>query len=274
MGIREQYGYNRAFTSNPYAVLMKKLADTFWNIRGVHRIAGVLDIGTHMSVVQRADGDFVVIDGVGLDASQRAAIMALTDNGERVVAVVNVHPFHTLHVEAMHRLFPGATLHGTARHRQRTPSLPWSSEPVEHWKGNHPLDDLFDLSVPAGLDFVSSDERVHVASVLVRHRQTGIVHVDDTFNVLAAPGFLGDVLPISSLRMHPMLGRALQIKAGAADAYTAWVRALADDWADTRIVCAAHSAVRPIPAGGFAREVTSALAKVSGTLDRHRARYS
>ena len=252
---------------------MKKLADTFWNFRGVHRIAGVLDIGTHMSLVQRSDGGYVVIDGCGLDASQHASIMALTGQGERVVAVMHVHPFHTLHVEATHRLFPGAALYGTARHHQRETSLPWRGKPVETWTEDHPLADLFDLSVPDGVDFVSSDERVHVASVLVRHRQTGIVHVDDTFNVVAAPGLLGDVLPMSPLRMHPMLGRALQKQAGAANAYATWARALADQWGDTRIVCAAHSAVRTLPEGGFIAEVTAALKKVSKVLDRHRERY-
>jgi len=90
---------------------------------------------------------------------------------------------------------------------------------------------------------------------------------------MAAPGFLGGLLPVSSLRMHPMLGRALQKRAGSADAYAAWARALADRWADTRIVCAAHSAVRTLSAGGFAAEVISALDRVSSTLERHRARY-
>ena len=264
---------NRTFTFTAYPALMEKLADTFWNIRGVQRIAGVLDIGTQMSLVQRSDGRFVVIDGCGLDASQRASVMTLTENGKRVAAVVHVHPFHTLHVEATYQLFPDATLHGTARHHQRFPGLPWSDEPVEDWKDQHPLADLFDLSVPDGVDFVCPDERVHVASVLVRHRQTNIVHVDDTFNVIAAPGFLGDVLPASSLRMHPMLGRALQKKAGAADAYAQWARALASRWTDTRVVCAAHCAVRMLPAGGFSQEVSSSLDKVSATLDRHRNRY-
>ncbi len=252
---------------------MEKLADTFWNIRGVHRIGGLLDIGTQMSLVQRSDGRFVVIDGCDLEESQRASFMALTGNGERVDAVLNVHPFHTLHVEATHRLFPGATLHGTARHHQQAPSLPWSPQPVEDWKDDHPLADIFDLSVPDGVDFVSSDDRVHVSSVLVRHRKSKTVHVDDTFNVLAAPGFLRGVLPVSSLRMHPMLRKALREEAGAADAYAAWARALAGRWADTRIVCAAHSAVRHLPAGGFSREVGAALEKVSGTLDSHRERY-
>lgn len=260
-------------TPTAYPALMERLADTFWNIRGVHRVGGIVDIGTHMSLVQRRDGHFVVIDGCGLDESQRASVMALTEHGERVSAVVHVHPFHTLHVEAMHRLFPGAMLHGTARHHTRAPSLPWSSQPVEEWTGDHPLADLFDLSVPDGVDFVSANERVHVGSVLVRHRNTGIVHVDDTFNVIAAPGFLRGVLPVSSLRMHPMLGRALQKTAGAADAYEAWARGLAAGWADTRIVCAAHSAVRHLPVGGFSQEVASALDKASTTLDRHRTRF-
>ncbi len=252
---------------------MKKLADSFWNIRGVHRIGGVLDIGTHMSIVQRTDGKCVVIDGCDLDESQRAAVMTLTKKGKRVAAVVHVHPFHTLHVEATHRLFPDATLYGTARHHARAPALPWSAEPVEEWTDEHPLGDLFDLSVPDGVDFVSSDERVHVASVLVRHRQTQIVHVDDTFNIIAAPGMLRGLLPQSSLRMHPMLGRALKKQAGAADAYAAWASELGERWADTRIVCAAHSAVRSLPEGGFTQEVAAALESVTSTLERHRERY-
>lgn len=56
---------------------------------------------------------------------------------------------------------------------------------MEDWKDGHPLAELFDLSVPNGVYFVCPDEDVHVGSVLLRHRQTGIVHVDDTFNVIA-----------------------------------------------------------------------------------------
>lgn len=252
---------------------MKQLSDTFWNIRGVHRVGGVLDIGTQMSLVRRDDGRFVVIDGCPLDDAQRDALLALTGNGERVAAVVHVHPFHTLHVEATQRLFPGATLHGTERHRRVSPSLPWSTTPVEAWGEDHPFADLFDLSVPDGVDFVCADERVHAASVLVRHRRDGIVHVDDTLNVLAAPGRLRRLLPQSSLRMHPLLARALKPEAGAARAYAAWARTLALRWADTRIVCAAHSAVRRLPEGGFAHEMEAALERVSRVLDRHRARY-
>ena len=132
---------------------------------------------------------------------------------------------------------------------------------------------MFDLSVPDGVDFVCPDERVHVASVLARHRPSDIVHVDDTLNVIAAPGLLGDVLPQSALKMHPMLAKALTPKTGAADAYARWARDLAVRWADTPVVCAAHSAVRELAPGGFRDEVEASLAGVEKTLARHRSRY-
>ena len=251
---------------------MQALADNFWNFRGVHRV-GMLDVGTHMSLVRRPGGRFVVIDGCALDPPQRERMLALTGGGAQVDAVVHVHPFHTLHVEQTHRLFPQARLHGTARHRELAPRLPWSQTPVETWRADHPLADVLELSVPDGVDFVCPDERVHLASVLVRHRQSGIVHVDDTFNVFQAPGWLGRLLPQSSLRMHPMLASALRREPGAADAYERWSRGLARAWSQTRIVCAAHMKVRRLPAGGFAGEVEAALARVSRTLQRHRQRY-
>jgi hypothetical protein len=252
---------------------MKQLADTFWNIRGVHRIAGFIDIGTQMSVAQRPGGGFIVIDGCALEDEARDALLALTKQGARVDAVVHVHPFHTMHVESTHALLPDAKLYGTARHRERLPALPWAGTPVEGWGADHPLADTLDLSVPAGVDFVCIDESVHVASVLVRHLASGIVHVDDTLNVLAAPGALGELLPQSSLKMHPMLGKALKTEPGATEAYAQWARDLALRWADTPMVCAAHSAVRTLSPGGFREEVEAALAKVSGTLERHRKQY-
>lgn len=261
------------FTAARYSGRMQSLSNDFWNLRGTHRIGGVLDIGTHMSVVRRPSGRFAVIDGIALDDAQKRELMALTDQGRAVDAVVHVHPFHTLHVDALHRLLPDARLYGTERHRRQEPALPWSSTPVEMWEGSHPLADVFELSVPQGVCFVCPDERVHTASVLVRHRASQIVHVDDTLNVMAPPGLLRHVLPQSSLRMHPMLKRALEPAPGSADAFAAWTRALAAEWADTRIVCAAHSAVRHLSEGGFQREVLAALARVSGTLERHRERY-
>ena len=135
------------------------------------------------------------------------------------------------------------------------------------------FDAELDFSLPDGVDLVTDDDSVHAGSVLVRHRDSGIVHVDDTINVLAAPGLLGRVLPQSQLKFHPALPKALERRPGAADAFAAWARQIAQDWAHAPYVCAAHSAVRRLSPEGWQREVLEALSGVRKTLDKHRAAF-
>lgn len=249
---------------------MQQLAEDFWNFRGHHRIAGVLDVGTQMSLVRRANGRFLLLDSFAVDEDDRATLLALTGNGDLVEAIINVHPFHTLHCYSMHQLLPRARMIGTRRHQQKAPTVRWDTAVIEDPGTQQQFREDLDFSIPAGMDMVTSDERVHAASVLVRHRRSSIVHVDDTLNVLAAPGWLGKVLPQSRLKFHPMLGKALRPVPEAADAFANWARSLAAQWADTPAVCAAHSAVRTLPQGGWQREVLRALADVEPLLERHR----
>ncbi len=260
----------RVATSKGPALAMTQLHDGFWNFRGDFRIAGVVNVGTHLSLVQRPDGRFLVLDSYNLEGADCAALLSLTDNGRAVDAILNVHPFHTLHCAAMHASFPGVPLIGTARHRQRLPELPWADGAIEDAVTQAQFADTLDFSIPAGVDFVCPDDKVHVASVLVRHRASGIVHVDDTINVLSPPSLLKPVLPEPRLRFHPMLARALQQRGGAADEYAAWARDLADRWAGTPIVCAAHSAIRRLDPDGWRAEMLDALNHVRPALDRHR----
>lgn len=249
---------------------MQQLAEDFWNFRGHHRIAGVLDVGTQMSLIRRANGRYLLIDSYALDEDDRASLLAQTGNGDLVEAIINVHPFHTLHCYSMHQLLPRARMIGTRRHHQHAPTVRWDSAVIEDPATQQQFREDLDFSIPDGLDLVTSDERVHAASVLVRHRRSGIVHVDDTLNVLAAPGWLGKVLPQSRLKFHPMLGKALRPVPEAADAFATWAQVLAAQWADAPAVCAAHSAVRNLPQGGWQREVLHALADVEPLLERHR----
>jgi hypothetical protein len=249
---------------------MEQLADGFWNCRGSFRIGGILDVGTQMSVVRRGNGRFLVLDSYELGESAKAALVRLTDHGRLIDAIINLHPFHTLHCDALHAWFPQARLIGTRRHHKQLPNLPWADDAIEDAATQDMFADDLDFAMPDGTDLVTADDRVHAASVLARHRRTGIVHVDDTLMVLAAPGRLGAMLPQSTLRFHPMLSKALRPGAGAADAFAAWVRDLAARWADTPIVCAAHSAVRRLPPGGWQDEVLGALARVGPVLARHR----
>lgn len=251
---------------------MNLLNENFWNFRGSFEIARVIDVGTQMSLVRRSSGRFLLLDSYGLDGKDLDALLALTDGGAAIDAIINVHPFHTLHCRAAHLLAPQARLFGTARHREQPPELPWESEIVESPATQAQFEEL-DFSVPAGLDLVTRDDRVHAASVLVPHRESGIVHVDDTLMVLAAPGLLSTVLPQSRLRFHPMLAKALQARPGAADEFASWARDLANRWAGTPFVCAAHSAVRRLGPNGWREETERALADVVKTLDHHRARH-
>lgn len=252
---------------------MDRLQDDFWNFRGSFKIAKLIEIGTHMSLVRRSDGRFVVLDSYSLDDADRAHLLALTEGGRLVDAILNVHPFHTLHCTALLDALPGARLIGTRRHLAQLPDLPWDTAVIEDAATHAEFADDLDFSIPRGVDFISADEKVHVASVLVRHRASGIVHVDDTINVLEAPGLLSAVLPEPKLSFHPMLAKALQKRAGAADEYASWARKLARCWAGTPTVCAAHSAVRQLPPVGWEAEIHSALGDVEKTLDSHRATH-
>ncbi len=249
---------------------MQQLAEDFWNFRGHHRIGGLLDVGTQMSLIRRSNGRYLVVDSYALDEDARAGLLAQTGNGDLVEAIINVHPFHTLHCYSMHQLLPRARMIGTRRHQQQAPTVRWDAAVIEDAATQEQFRDDLAFSTPEGLDLVTSDDKVHAASVLVRHRRSGIVHVDDTLNVLAAPGWLGGLLPQSRLKFHPMLGKALRAVPEAADAFARWARALASEWADTPTVCAAHSAVRTLRQGDWQREVLQALADVEPVLERHR----
>ncbi|TDH38533.1 hypothetical protein E2A64_05370 [Pseudohoeflea suaedae] len=250
---------------------MRQLADNFWTFRGDFKIAKVISVGTHMSLARRANGRFLLLDSYELDESDRNSLLALTDGGQAIEAIINVHPFHTLHCTAVHRLLPHARLIGTGRHHRKAPELPWEQGIIEDKATQAQFAEDLDFSVPAGVDLVCANENVHFSSVLVRHRESGIVHVDDTIMVLAAPGLLGKLLPQSRLRFHPTLAKALQDRPDASDDFEKWARDIADRWAGTPIVCAAHSSVRKLSPGGWRKEILDALSGVEKTLARHRA---
>lgn len=252
---------------------LEQLHRDFWNFRGSHKIAKIIDIGTHMSLVRRANGRFVVLDSYGLDDDDLARLRALTGDGQQVDAIVNLHPFHTLHCTAVTEALPGARMIGTRRHLSQLPDLPWDPCVIEDAATQSEFAEDLAFSIPSGVDFISADDKVHVGSVVVRHRASGIVHVDDTINVLVPPGILSAVMPDPTLSFHPMLPKALEKRSGAADDYARWASNLASDWSETPAVCAAHSAVRQLEPGGWKTEILAALDKVEGTLAKHRETY-
>ena len=254
------------------AETIEQLADGFWRIAGEMKIGGVVDFGTHASLVRLANGNFVFLDSYTLPPDLHREVMGLT-KGATIEAILNLHPFHTLHCEWMHAAFPGAALYGTARHLERFPELPWQETLCEDAALAERYGADFAFSTPEGVPLVCSDESVHFSSVLALHRASGTLHVDDTL-VYLDKGPPLSLLPMNRrLGFHPTLEKALHAEAGAADQFREWAIALGIDWADTRRIAAAHNAVLELDSGEFPDLIGAALGRVKPVLDAHREKY-
>lgn len=253
-----------------------RVSDSFWNFRGSYKIGGILDVGTQVSLVRRANGKFVFLDAYTLSESARREVNARTHDGRDIEAIINLHPFHTLHVTAMHRAFPSARLYGTCRHLSRFPDLPWQPT-LSEAPATHALfaEDL-EFSVPRGVDFVCANESVHLSSVLALHRASRTLHVDDTFTYLRLPWPIRLLAPVGLLRIHATLPKALERRAGAASDFRRWVEEFSRQCRDIENLCAAHTTVLSTAktAGVSISELMrNALEKAEPVLREHERRY-
>jgi len=211
----------------------------FWNIRGDLRIAGVVNIGTQMSLAKRANGQYVLLDACGLDDERRAFVDQETGDGRHLEAVLHLHPFHTLFVEELHRRYPHAKLYGTARHKGHAPDLPWQPELTNEAACHALFAEDFDFSVPRGVDFIPANESLHFSSVLAFHRASRTLHVDDTLCYVRIPKVLSFIKQ-DLLGFHPTLSKVLERRAGAVSDFRAWTKELVAHSRDVENVCAAH----------------------------------
>lgn len=253
-----------------------EVADGFWNIRGSMKIAGLLDVGTQSSLVRLKSGSFVLLDAYTLQGRVRRQVDELTNNGADIKAILNLHPFHTLHVAAVHKAFPQAFLYGTPRHFMKFPELPWQPQGTQQAALHKLFGEDFEFSVPRGVDFISADEKVHFSSVLAYHPASRTIHSDDTLMYLELPAAarffgLGD-----SVSFHPTLGKALERRPGAAEEFRDWANKLFAQWQAAQNLCAAHTGSllaaensgEPLHA-----RLLAALEKAATTLIRHEAKY-
>ena len=254
------------------AEAIAQLADGFWRITGEFKVGGLVDLGTQASLVRLENGNFVFLDSYTLPADVHREVLRIVDDAS-VEAILNLHPFHTLHCEWMHAAFPAAKLYGTARHAEHLPKLPWQETRCEDVALAERYGGDFAFSTPEGVPMVCSDENVHFSSVLALHRASGTLHVDDTL-VYLSKGPPLSLLPMTGrLSFHPTLKKALNPEAGAADDFREWAIALGIDWADTRRIAAAHNAVLELEQGEFPELIGSALGRAKPVLDAHREEY-
>lgn len=219
-----------------------KISDDFWNIRGTFKLGYVADIGTHASLVRLRNGKFVFLDSYSFPPEVKLALDALTNDGKDVDAILNLHPFHTVHVKRMHEMYPDAKLYGTSRHLSKFPELPWQASVTEGLELHEKFKDDFEFSVPEGVDFVSSNENIHFSSVLALHINSKTIHSDDTFMYIRPPVLKKWFELPAALSFHPTLAKALQPRKGAADEFRHWATTLIERWGYAQNLCAAHTA--------------------------------
>lgn len=87
-----------------------------------------VEIGTHMSVIQLRNGNFLVIDTVAMNDNLMQEFNELTHNGTKIEAVIAVHPFHTLAYPAFHKLYPKLKYYGTPRHLRKITQIKWAGQ--------------------------------------------------------------------------------------------------------------------------------------------------
>jgi len=253
-----------------------QIGDNFWNIRGSFKIAGLIDIGTQASLVRRKNGKFVFLDSYTLSGAVEREIDELTNDGEDIEAVLNLHPFHTIHVKRMHERYPHAKHYGTARHLSRFPGLEWQEICTEDTELHTMYADDFDFSVPRGVDFISDDENVHFSSVLALHRASKTIHVDDTLMYIRLPVLMRFFGLTDAMSFHPTLAKVLEKRPGASKDFTQWAEELADTWHDAENLCAAHTTALLAENNDGASvhdRMIKALDKVQSTLTAHERKY-
>lgn len=235
----------------------------FWNIRGTFRLGGVLNIGTQCSLVKLTSGRFVFLDSYTLTDDVRAQVMTLTNNGQDVEAVLNLHPFHTVHCAQMAKDFPQATFYGSSRHHKKVPEVQWADDLVESDAVAERYPEL-KFSLSQGVHYIAPNEMIHAGSLLAFHPASKSLHVDDTF--MSPPTkLLEAVLP--ELLLHPTTKKALKNEPNAGKEYCDWASNLADDWRDVRNFCAAHSYLVKFKDGDFEKALLKAIAKARPKLE-------
>lgn len=235
----------------------------FWNIRGSFVRDGMVDIGNQSALIKLQSGKFILLDSYTLTGDVRAQVMALTNDGQDIEAVLNVHPFHTVHCARVAKDFPQATFYGSARHHKEVPEVQWSDDYVESTAVAERYPEL-EFSVPKGIHYIAPDDAIHSGSLLVFHPASQSLYVDDTFEI--PPSKLFDSVQ-AGINLHPTTLKALKDEPNAGKEYCDWATHLANEWYDVRYFCGAHSGLVVFAEGEFKASLLSTIDNARSHLE-------
>lgn len=242
---------------------MYDLGAGFWSIRGSFIKNGIMDIGVQCALVKLSSGRFIFLDSYHLKDEVRQQVMALTNDGQDVEAVLNVHPFHTVYCAQMAKDFPQAIFYGSSRHPKQVPEVRWAEDLVESAAVAKRYPEL-QLSLPQGIYYISPDDSVHASSLLVYHAASQSVYVDDTFEI--PPSKLFNAAQ-PNLGLHPTTKKALTDEASAGKDYCDWAIALAHEWQNVHYFCGAHSGLVVFEEGQFKAALLSVIDSTRSELE-------
>lgn len=130
---------------------LRSFGNGFWNVRVPFQI-NLLEIGTHMSLIQLRNGNFLVIDTVVINDQLKQQIDEVTNSGTKIEAVLAVHPFHTLAYADFYKMYPNVKYYGTPRHLRKLTEIKWAGQLDD--QGNKTLLSQWapevELRIPAG----------------------------------------------------------------------------------------------------------------------------
>jgi len=216
----------------------------FYSIRAHFKVmAGILDIGTHMSILKLSNQKFLVVDAVSLTPQMKQEIDELTNKGTDIEAVIATHPFHTLAFRSFYKEYPNAPYYGTPRHLKTIPEIPWVGSIYDCDVRNKWNPDV-EMRIPAGSEFIAPqpESSNHFNCAFVFHRASGTLHVDDTIMIGNHPGILLKLggFRHGSMSFHPSIkGHGLYPTAEAPYQFKTFIQEIIRDWQFDSI-CAAH----------------------------------
>lgn len=134
----------------PQTPQLNQIGPGFWNVRASFKLFKIIDIGTHMSVIQLRNGNFLVVDTVEMNDQLKNELDNLTNNGTKIEAVIGVHPFHTLAFPGFYKLYPDAKYYGTPRHLRNLKDIKWTGQLDDNKESLSRWEPEVELRIPAG----------------------------------------------------------------------------------------------------------------------------